>query len=112
MQNKRKNSRHTCAVPVDGKQDGPFGSSKTIDFSQGGLGLISSHRLSLNKEIAIQLDLSEEGHFALVVGKVQWVIPIAQTPNFRIGVAFKELLQGSRTHVKDYLRDKQGSFVE
>ena len=106
MHNKRKNARHTCGVPVEGKQGGPFESSKTVDFSQGGLGLISSRRLSLNKEIPIQLDLSEEGHFALVVGKVQWVNPIAQTNNFRIGVAFKEMLQGSCANMKDYLRDK------
>ncbi len=102
MQNKRKNPRHICAVPVDGKQGGPFESSKTIDFSQGGLGLISSHRIPMNKEIAIQLDLSAEGQSALVVGKVQWVIPIAQTHNFRIGVVFKDMLQGSRANVKDY----------
>ena len=104
MQNKRKNPRHICTVPVDGQQGGPFESSKTIDFSQGGLGLISNHRISLNKEIAIQLDLSEEGQSALVVGKIQWVNPIAQTDNFRIGVVFKDMLQGSRTNVKDYLR--------
>ena len=108
MQNKRKNPRHICTVPVDGQQGGPFESSKTIDFSQGGLGLISNHRISLNKEIAIQLDLSEEGQSALVVGKIQWVNPIAQTNNFRIGVVFKDMLQGSRTNVKDYLRDKEG----
>ena len=104
MRNKRKNPLHTCTVPVDGQQGGPFESSKTIDFSQGGLGLISNHRISLNKEIAIQLDLSEEGQSALVVGKIQWVNPIAQTDNFRIGVVFKDMLQGSRTNVKDYLR--------
>ena len=106
MQNKRKNSRHACTVLVDGKQGGPFESSKTVDFSQGGLGLISSRRLSVNKEIAIQLDLSEQGHSALVVGKVQRVSPIAETNHFRIGVVFQEMIQGSRTNVKDYLRDK------
>lgn len=106
MQNKRKVLRHTCTVPVDGKQGGPFESSKTLDFSEGGLGLISNRRLPVNKEIAIQLDLSAEGHSALVVGKVQWVNLIAETNHFRIGIAFKEMLQGSRANVKGYLRDK------
>lgn len=106
MQNKRKMLRHTCTVPVDGKQGGPFESSKTVDFSQGGLGLISNRKISLNKEIAIELDLSAEGHSALVVGKVQWVNLIAETNHFRIGVAFKEMLQGSRANVKGYLRGK------
>lgn len=106
MQNKRKNPRYICAVPVEGKEGGPFESSKTVDFSQGGLGLISNHRVSLNKEIAIQLDLSQEGQSALVVGKIQWVNPIAQTNHFRIGVVFKDMPQGSRTSMKDYLRDK------
>ena len=106
MQNKRKMLRHTCTVPVDGKRGGPFESSKTVDFSEGGLGLIANRRLSVNKEIAIQLDLSAEGHSALVVGKVQWVNPIAETNHFRIGIAFKEMLQGSRANVKGYLRDK------
>ena len=106
MQNKRKILRHPCTVPVDGKPGGPFESSKTVDFSESGLGLISNRRLSVNKEIAIQLDLSEDGHSALVVGKVQWVTPIAETNHFRIGVAFKEMLQGSRANVKGYLREK------
>lgn len=104
MQNKRKNSRYPCAVPVDGKQGGPFECSKTVDFSQGGLGLISNHRISLNKEIAIQLDLSEEGQSALVVGKVRWVSQIAETNYFRIGLVFKEMLRGSRAHMENYLR--------
>ncbi len=104
MQNKRKMHRHTCTVPVDGKQGGPFDASRTVDFSEGGLGLISNRRLPLNKEIAIQLDLSEQGQSALVLGTVQWVNQIAQTDNFRIGVAFKEMFQGSRAYVKGYLR--------
>ncbi len=112
MQNKRKTPRHTCAVPVDGKQGGPFEASKTVDFSQGGLGLISTHRLSVNKEIAIQLDLSEEGQSALVVGKVQWVSPIAETDNFRVGVVFKDILQGARSNLRSYLRSKEGSSVK
>ncbi len=106
MQNKRKNPRHTCTVPVDAQKGGPFNASKTVDFSQGGLGLISDHKISLNKEIAIQLDLSEEGQSALVVGRVQWVSPIAETNNFRVGVVFKDMVQGSRANVKDYLRNK------
>jgi len=106
MQNKRKNTRYACAVPVEGKRGEAFEASKTVDFSRGGLGLISSRRLSVDKEIAIQLDLSEEGHSALVVGRVQWVNPIAQTNHFRIGLVFKEMLEGSRANVKDYLRDK------
>lgn len=67
--------------------------------------MISRHRLPVNKEIAIQLDLSEDGQSALVMGKVQWVNPIAEN-YFRIGLAFKEMLQGSRANVKGYLRDK------
>ncbi len=104
MRNKRKNARYFCAVPVDGKQGGPFELSKTVDFSQGGLGLISDHQISLNKEIAIQLDLSEEGQSALVVGKVRWVSQIAETNHFRIGIVFKEILQGSRAYMRNYLR--------
>ena len=112
MPNKRKTLRYTCAVPVDGKQGGPFERSKTVDFSPGGIGFISKHGITVNKEIAIQLDLSEQGHCALVVGKVQWVNPIAETNNFRIGVSFRDMLQGTRSHVKDYLRDKEWSFVK
>ena len=111
MQNKRKTPRHVCAVPVEGKQGGPFECSKTIDFSQGGLGFISRRRVAVNKEIAIQLDLSEEGHSALVVGKVQWVNPVAGTNTFRIGVSFRDMLQGARTNVKHYLRGQECSFA-
>ncbi len=74
--------------------------------------MISNRRLSVNKEIAIQLDLSEDGHSALVVGKVQWVSPIGETNSFRVGVAFKDILQGARSNLRSYLRSKEGSSVK
>lgn len=109
MQNKRKNPRYMCEVPVEGKQGEAFEHSKAVDFSQGGIGLVSTHRLAVNKEIAIQLDLSEEGNSALVIGKVEWVVPIAQSNNYRIGLSFRDMMQNSRSYVKDYLREKQKS---
>lgn len=90
MSDKRKNPRYMCQVPVDGKVGGPFEISKTVDFSQGGLGLISRQRLPLNKRIAIELDLSQEGSSAVVIGKIAWVKAIAQSNHFRIGVSFRD----------------------
>ncbi|MBI5150046.1 MAG: PilZ domain-containing protein [Candidatus Omnitrophica bacterium] len=109
MQNKRKTLRHDCLVPVDSGAQGPFGASKTVDFSKGGLGFVSNHRVALNKEIAIQLDLSQEGDPTLVMGKVKWVSRVADSEHFRIGVAFEHVPKDAKADLADYFQDREGS---
>ena len=99
MPEKRKNQRRTCLVPVQGKEGGPFTSSATIDLSEGGLGLILKSPLAINQEIPIELDLGDQKEPLLVIGKVQWVKPISGSHNYRVGVAFKKILQGSKSQL-------------
>lgn len=112
MQNQRKSLRHDCLVPVDSKEQGPFGVSKTLDFSQGGLGFVSKRRIALNKEIAIQLDLAEEGDPTLVRGRVKWVTRVADTDNFRVGVAFEEIPKDAKSNLANYFRDRGSSSAK
>lgn len=94
-------------VPVEGKEDGDFGGAQTVDFSKGGLGFISSKKVPLHKEIAIELDLSREEDPAVVIGKVLWVNRLGTSGNFRVGVCFEQMLKGSRPRLDEYFRSKK-----
>ena len=97
MSEKRKNHRRRCLVPIEGKEDGPFNQTTTIDLSSSGIGLISKSPVSLDQEIPIELDLADDQNPVLVIGKVQWIKPLADSNNYRIGLSFKEVLQGSKS---------------
>ena len=100
--NKRKSRRQACLVPITGKEGSAFEQTQTIDISKSGLGIISSRRIPLNKEIAIQLDLNEEGEPVLVLGQVKWIEPIIKSKQFRVGVYFKNILNGSKSRLNHY----------
>lgn len=105
MKNKRKNSRYTCFVPVDGKKGSPFALTQTFDISKGGIGLVSPKKIPLNKRIAIELDLSDEGEeTVIVIGKVRWVVPDEDTNQYRIGMSFDEIIGGSRSRIEQYFQ--------
>lgn len=107
MKNQRKNERYDCLVPMEGKEGGPFEDTKTVDFSRSGLGFISHRKIPLNKEIAIQLDLSEEGDSALVIGKVRWINRIENSENYRVGISFEDVLSGSKSFLDSYFRSQK-----
>jgi hypothetical protein len=111
MKNKRKNTRYDCLVPMDGKQGGPFEYTKTVDFSKSGLGFISHRKVPLNKEIAIQLDFSEEGTPALVIGKIRWVDRIKDSENYRVGVSFEDVLKGCKSCLDNYFRSRKETLT-
>lgn len=102
MSNKRKNERVSCLVPIEGKRGSLFDRTKTVNISQGGLGVVSQGRIPLNKEIAIELSLKEEEEPIVVLGKVRWVTSIAQSEFFRVGLSFENILRGSRARLKEY----------
>ena len=104
MSNKRKNERVFCVVPVDGKEDGIFGHTITIDFSKGGLGFISLKKVPLNKEIPIEIEFSEQEDPVLVLGKVRWVRPLPDSMSFRIGLSFEDILAGSKSRLNAYFQ--------
>jgi len=108
MSNQRKNERHACLVPVDGKDGSVFDQTLTVDFSKKGLGFVSSHRIPVNKEIPIEIELMEYGRSAFVLGRVQWVHRIFNSKSYRIGVSFKDVLRGSKSRIDQYFKEQKG----
>jgi len=105
--NRRKNKRYDCFVPIDTKKGGQFDMSQTVDISKGGVGFVSHKSIPLNKEVAMELVLSETGESVLVMGKVKWVVPIKNTETFRVGFIFNDIMQGSKIRFGAYFKDKK-----
>src|SRR3989338_707775 len=106
MSDHRKNARKVCVVPVDGKEGCVFDRTRAVDFSRGGLGFVSEHRIPVNKKIPIEIDLSDEGTPVLVIGRVTWVHSIPESNHFRIGVTFTDILHGSKSRLGRYFKEK------
>ncbi len=106
MKNQRRAARENCLVPVDGKQDGVFAQTQTVDFSKGGIGLISKKRIPVKREIAVELDLDSQGEPVFAIGEVRWVKKIKGTDHYRVGMTFKDVLRGSKSRLANYFRDK------
>ena len=104
--NKRKSRRLDCLVPVDGKEGGVFSSVRTLDFSKGGIGLVSHMEIPINEEVAIEIDFGMDEAPVLVLGRVRWIEPISNTPNFRVGLSFETVLAGGKSRLNKYFRCK------
>jgi c-di-GMP-binding flagellar brake protein YcgR len=107
-EDKRKARRFNCLVPVDGKSGSLFSSTKTIDISKDGIGFISNHTIPLHEKIAIELALSPEAEPVLVIGEVKWVRKITDSDQFRVGLTFSDVIDGSRDELDNSLT---GRFV-
>ncbi len=107
MNNKRKNKRFDCLVPVDGKKDSTFDGIRTVDYSKSGIGFISKNEIPVNQEIALEIDLDEMGDPAFVIGRVQWVRPVPESGCYRIGMEFKEVLRGSKSRLDQHFMGKK-----
>jgi c-di-GMP-binding flagellar brake protein YcgR len=98
----RKSQRISCLVPVDGKAGSTFDETQTVDFSKGGIGLISTHAIPVNKQMPMEIDLGENEDPVFVIAKVKWVKKIKGTDTYRVGMIFTEVLQGSKSRLKSY----------
>lgn len=105
MSEHRKSKRHLCFVPIEGKRGGVFDNTQTVDLSKGGMGFVSQRKIPLNKEIPIELDMTIDGNPVFVIGKVCWVTRVADSKNYRIGVSFKNILQGSKSRLNQYFKE-------
>ncbi|MCD4779881.1 MAG: PilZ domain-containing protein [Candidatus Omnitrophica bacterium] len=103
--NKRKNKRLHCEVPVYGKANTRYDRVTTVDFCKDGMGLITEDEISVNEEIAIQIDLDEDDP-VFVIGKVKWINPIADSQKYRIGMSFENVFRGSKTRLKKFFNGK------
>ncbi len=107
MNNHRKNERHACCVLIDGKDGSVFDQTQTVDFSKQGLGFVSRHRIPVNKEIPIEIELTVDGRSVFVIGRVQWVQRILKSKNYRIGISFKDIMRGSKSRLNQYFKEYQ-----
>ncbi len=107
MDNHRKNERYACLVPIDGKDGSIFDQTQTVDFSKQGLGFVSRHRIPVNREIPIEIELTVDGKPVFVIGQVQWVHRILKSKNYRIGISFKDIMRGSKSRLNQYFKEYQ-----
>ncbi|MFH0754558.1 MAG: PilZ domain-containing protein [Candidatus Omnitrophota bacterium] len=109
MQNqsdKRKTRRFDCNVPVNGKEDALFSRSKTFDISRDGIGFISDHAIALKERVAIELALKPDTEPVLVIGEVKWVRKLADSEQYRIGLTFADVIDGSREDIDQTLNTR------
>ena len=104
--NKRKSRRFDCYVPVDGKEGATFASTKTMDISRDGIGFLSDHAIPLNEKIAIELALKPDTEPVLVIGEVKWVRKMSNTSQYRIGLTFADVIDGSRDEIDSTLNTR------
>ena len=100
---KRKTRRFNCFVPVDGKEGSHFSAAKTVDISRDGIGFVSSRALPVNERIAIELALKPDTVPVLVIGEVRWVRKISDSEQYRIGLTFADVIDGSRDQLGESL---------
>jgi len=107
MNNNREDQRVGCFVAVDAKENHFFSGTNTVDFSQGGMGLISKNSVPLNSRIAIEIELGKENNSVLVFGEVKWVHQMANSDNYRIGLSFESIERRSKSRLNQYFQDKE-----
>ena len=105
-ENKRKAPRFDCYVPVDGKQGSVFASTKTVDISRDGIGFLSNHAVPLKERIAIELALKPDSEPVLVIGEVKWVRKVADSDQYRIGLTFSDIIDGSKDFLDESLSNR------
>lgn len=103
---KRKSKRFHCLVPVDGKEGSVFSSTKTVDISRDGIGFISNRSVPLNEKIAIELALNPDAEPVLVIGEVKWVRKVSDADQYRIGLTFSDIIDGSRDELDTSLSSR------
>jgi c-di-GMP-binding flagellar brake protein YcgR len=106
LANKRKSARFDCYVPVNGKEGAAFSSTKTVDISRDGIGFLSNHAIPLNEKVAIELALKPDTEPVLVIGEVKWVRKISDTDQYRIGLTFADVIDGSRDDIDSSLNNR------
>ena len=103
QEDKRKSKRFSCLVPVDGREGSSFTDTKTIDISRDGIGFVSNHAIPLNEKIAIELALRPDSEPVLVIGEVKWVRKLSEVDQYRIGLTFSDVIDGSREELDESL---------
>ena len=90
--NQRSETRYNCLVPIEGKEGSQFDQTRTLDISKHGIGLISSQQIGINQKIALEIVLKPNTDPVMVIGVVKWVRKIGTTDQYRVGLAFSEII--------------------
>ena len=98
--NKRRNSRTRCLVPIDAKRGGALDRTQTTDISRGGVGFVSRSAIPVAEKIAVELELGPEQNPILVMGQVKWIQADQDTDTYRFGIEFGKLLSGDRARLR------------
>ncbi len=103
----RSETRHSCFVPVEGKEGSEFDRTRTIDISRHGIGLISSQNVGINQKIALEIVLKPNTEPVMVIGVVKWVRKLGVSEQYRVGMVFSEIISGSSTRLDKYFSLKR-----
>jgi hypothetical protein len=60
----------------------------------------------LNEKVAIELALKPDTEPVLVIGEVKWVRKISDTDQYRIGLTFADVIDGSRDDIDSSLNNR------
>ena len=104
--NKRSENRFNCFVPVEGKEGSVFDLTKTVDVSRHGVGLISTQKVDVNQKIAVELVLKPNTDPVMVVGVVKWVRKVESAEQYRVGLAFLDIISGSGSRLDKFFSGK------
>ncbi len=100
---KRNSPRYNCRVPVLCRKGTLFDNSQTIDISKSGVGFISSKFIPLDTNLVMEIALAPKSEPLLAVGHVKWVQKLGVQERYRVGMAFTDISQDSRTRLSEYL---------
>ncbi len=103
-QDKRRNARYHCAVPVEAKRGTAFETSRTVDVSKNGAGLIVNKPIRVDSKMAVELQLAADGEPIIAIGRVTWIQQLPSTSLYRVGLAFTDL--------EDKLKNKIDRFFD
>lgn len=105
--NQRSEARYNCLVPVESKEGSEFDRTRTFDISRHGIGLISSQSVGINQKIALEIVLKPNTEPVMVIGVVRWVRKLEVSDQYRVGMAFSEVISGSPSRLDKYLTSKR-----
>ncbi len=105
MDNQRCEKRWDCIVPVESGRNTEFDGAQSFDFSRKGIGFVTKIPVTVNREIAVALDLEESGSPVLVKGRVMWVQSIPGTSQYRVGLSFEKTLNDGQNRLNEYFEE-------
>ena len=101
---KRKAKRVDCNVPVEGKQGALFDDSKTVNISEGGVGIITKTAVPIDTTMAVEISLSPKSEPIIALGQVKWVSQIPDSDSYRVGLSFSDAVNTSKSRLSKYFR--------